>query len=413
MQRKPFLKQFRFILPIGLAILLISSPTSAGDIYSVDLVTPSYVEATTVLSLRGDDAYSLVALPFSFTFYKVGYSHAYVSTNGFLSFIGGNFSWINTSLPTTATPNGAIYAFWDDLLVDVENGASVRTQLLGTAPNQRFVIEWRNVTFSGDGSRRFDFEIVLHENGVILLQYRNITSDQRERGSSATVGVEDQTGTSAVQFLYNQASIGAGQYAIRFANGPKSVPVDVKPRACPNHLNVDSYGVLHVAILGTSDFDVTTIDPKTVTMGGVSVLSKEQNPLMTKKKIKLVASKLRHQGWFLEDVGTPCEPFDGKTDPQQCNNLGPDGNLDLVLHFDTKAIADSLGDVEDGEPITLQLRGQLLDGTEIKGEDVVIIKKEKHHRWGRGHDWDDRGHHIGHDKDRGHEKEHGHDRDHD
>ena len=108
---------------------------------------------------------------------------------------------------------------------------------------------------------------------------------------------------------------------------PKSVPVDVKPRACPNHLNVDSHGVLHVAILGTSDLDVTTIDPKTVTLGGVPVLSKQQNPLKTKKKIKLVASKLRHQGWILEDVGTPYEPFVGKTDPYQCNDLGPDGTL--------------------------------------------------------------------------------------
>jgi hypothetical protein len=408
MQRKPFLKQFRFIFPIGLAILLISSPTSAEDIYSVDLVTPSYVEADTLLPLMGDDSYLEVPFPFSFTFYKVAYTHAYVSTNGFLSFIRGTPSPSNVSLPTTAIPNGAIYAFWDDLYVD--SAASVRTRLLGTAPNRQFVIEWRNATFFGYTSKRVDFEIVLHENGVILLQYRNTASDGREMGNSATVGVEDETGTSSVQFSYNQAAIGVGEFAIRLAHLIRSVPVDIKPRACPNRLDVDSDGVLRVAILGTSNLDVTTIDPKTVTMGGVAVLSKQENPLMMKKKIKLVASKLRHQGWGLEDVGTPCEPFDGKTDPNQCNTLGPDGHLDIVLKFDTQAIADSLGDVEDKEPITLQLRGQLQDGTEIRGEDVVIImKKGKGHAWGRGHDSHDRGHHGGHDKDR----EHGYDRKHD
>jgi hypothetical protein len=408
MERKSFLKQFRFILPVGVAILLISSPTSAGDIYSVDLVASSYVEASTVLPFKvnANDAYMQVSLPFSFTLYKVGYSTAYVSTNGYLSFSEGSFSYMNTSLPKPAIPNAAIYAFWDDLLLDSD--ASVRTELLGTAPNRQFVIEWRNVTFSNDKSKRVDFEIVLHENGVILLQYRNIANDGREMGNSATVGVEDETGNSAVQFLFNQASIGVGEFAIRFANGPTSVPVDIKPRACPNHFDVDSDGVLQVAILGTSDLDVTTIDPNTVTMGGVAVLSKEQGPLHTKKKMRLVASKLRHRGWILKDVGTPCEPFDGKTDPTQCNNLGPDGNLDIVLHFDPQAIADSLGDVEDKESITLQLRGKLLDGTEIKGEDVVIIRKRgKGHAWGRDHDWHDRGHHRGHDKD------HGHDRDHD
>ena len=98
----------------------------------------------------------------------------------------------------------------------------MRTQLLGTAPNRRFVIEWRNVTFSGDDfKKRFNFEIVLHENGVILLQYHNIATDGRERGNSATVGVEDETGNSAVQFLYNRASIGVGEYAIRFAHASK------------------------------------------------------------------------------------------------------------------------------------------------------------------------------------------------
>ena len=49
--------------------------------------------------------------------------------------------------------------------------------------------------------------------------------------------------------------------------------------------------------------------------------------------------------------------------------------MDLVFKFDTQAIAASLSDVEDKEVITLQLRGQLLDGTEISGEDVVIIRK--------------------------------------
>jgi len=376
MERKPFLKQFRFILPVGVIILLISSPTSAQDIYSVDLVTPSYVEANTLLPyLNGDEAYLEVPLPFSFTFYKVAYTHAYVSTNGYLSFIRGNSSYSNTSLPTTAIPNGAIYAFWDDLIVD--NAASVRTQLLGTAPNRRFVIEWRNVTFFGYNSKRVDFEIVLHENGVILLQYHNIANDKREMGNFATVGVEDETGNSAVLFSSNQAAIGVGEFAIRFAHLARSVPVDIKPMGCPNPLNVDSKGVLPVAILGTSDLDVTAIDPRTVTLGGGVILSKQEDPLQMKKKIKVLVSKLSPLRWSLEDVGTPYEPFAGKIDPYQCNDLGPDGHLDLVLKFDTQAIAASLSDVEDKEVITLQLRGQLLDGTEISGEDVVIIRKGK------------------------------------
>jgi len=76
-------------------------------------------------------------------------------------------------------------------------------------------------------------------------------------------------------------------------------------------------------------------------------------------------------------VGTPYKPFVWKIDANQCNELGPDGHLDIVFKFDTQAIAASLSDVEDKEVITLQLRGNLLNGTEIRGEDVVIIRNGK------------------------------------
>lgn len=42
------------------------------------------------------------------------------------------------------------------------------------------------------------------------------------------------------------------------------VPIDIKPQSCPNPINVKSRGVLPVAILGTAEFDVTTIDPASI-----------------------------------------------------------------------------------------------------------------------------------------------------
>jgi hypothetical protein len=73
----------------------------------------------------------------------------------------------------------------------------------GSAPNRRFVIEFSNVHFFNDTSRRTDFNIVLPENGQILTQYRNIADDGRERGNSATLGIESDTGTDALRFSFN------------------------------------------------------------------------------------------------------------------------------------------------------------------------------------------------------------------
>jgi hypothetical protein len=161
-----------------------------------------------VLALTGDDQSTLITLPFPFTLYGTTYTDARVCTNGYIE-LGTPDSLCaitNAAIPTTARPNGAIYSFWDDLFVDAQ--ASVRTQLKGAAPNRRFVIEFRNVHFFGDTTRRIDFNLVLDESGRILTQTRNLANDGRERGNSATLGIENAAGDVALRFSFNQAVLG-------------------------------------------------------------------------------------------------------------------------------------------------------------------------------------------------------------
>ncbi|MGH3011810.1 MAG: M36 family metallopeptidase, partial [Gaiellaceae bacterium] len=173
--------------------------------YSCELEEALFQEAADPLALTGDDAAEAVPLPFPFRFYGQEYSTAFVATNGHLNFLALNTSLANLSIPRTTAPNAAIYAFWDDLFVDAES--SVRTELLGAASDRRFVVEWRNVRFFGDTTRRFDFNIVLHENGEILTQHRNRFDEGRELGNSATLGIENATGTVALQFSFNEPAL--------------------------------------------------------------------------------------------------------------------------------------------------------------------------------------------------------------
>ena len=59
---------------------------------------------------------------------------------------------------------------------------------------------------------------VLYETGRILFQYRRLNTD-RDRGNSATVGIENAAGTDALQFSFNAASLANGQ-AILFKHLP-------------------------------------------------------------------------------------------------------------------------------------------------------------------------------------------------
>jgi extracellular elastinolytic metalloproteinase len=194
--------------------------------YSCSLVDLPYEEANTVVPITGDDVRGVVgtiALGFPFTFYGQTYTQAHVCTNGFLELVGpstGTCPFGNAPIPGAERPNAAIYPFWDDLLVDAS--ASIRTDTLGTAPNRRFVIEWRNVHFFGDTTRRVDFNVVLHENGHIVTQYRNIAADGREQGNSATIGIENAAGNVALQFSTGQAVLGPA---------PAVTSIDYRPPA--------------------------------------------------------------------------------------------------------------------------------------------------------------------------------------
>ncbi|MFC6022326.1 PKD domain-containing protein [Plantactinospora solaniradicis] len=154
------------------------------------------------LPLTGDNDGASVSLPFPVPFYGQNYSRAWVDTNGAMSFVDPRGSWpTNRPLPNAATPNAALYPFWDDLVMHPES--RIRTAVVGTAPDRQFVVEWRDMGLSGAPAARISFEVVISEWGQIIFNYAALNSG-RELGNSATVGIENATGTGAVQYAYNQ-----------------------------------------------------------------------------------------------------------------------------------------------------------------------------------------------------------------
>ena len=78
---------------------------------------------------------------------------------------------------------------------------------------------------------------------------------------------------------------------------------------------------------------------------------------------------MHHHGYEIHNLflrGSGNAPYDH----------GPDGYDDLTLKFKTQEVVEALGDVNDGDELTLKLTGELYDGTPIEGEDVVVIKKK-------------------------------------
>lgn len=170
--------------------------------------------------------------------------------------------------------------------------------------------------------------------------------------TNAGTGVQTITlsGIGPIGFIYfNSIGDGAGADIDNLCI-ENAVAVDIKPTSCPNPLNVKSRGLIPVAILGAQGLDVTQISWAT---------------LEDVAPVKMA----------YEDVATPVAR---DADRCECTTAGPDGYMDLVLHFDTQDIVNALGTVQDGMVLPLRIEGALLDGTMLGGSDCVrIIKKDK------------------------------------
>lgn len=115
--------------------------------------------------------------------------------------------------------------------------------------------------------------------------------------------------------------------------------IDIKPGSCTNPLNIKSKGVLSVTILGTENLDVTEIDQASIRLENVAPIRSN-----------------------IEDVTG-----------EDCSVPGSDGYLDMTLKFKTEDIVTALTQVVDGDNLSVELTGNLYDGTIIQGEDSVLI----------------------------------------
>ena len=170
--------------------------------------TGSWPSLDSKLDLAGDDIVKAVDLPFAVPFYGVTYTKATISTNGNIALGGSSTTGVNSTIPSTGTPNGALYPFWDDLEVDA--ASAIYTGVIGTAPHRAYVVEWRNVGHYTDENQRLSIVAQIGEDGSVVYRYKDVAGIGLEAGSSATVGLENAAGTVGFTYSYNSPAITDG-----------------------------------------------------------------------------------------------------------------------------------------------------------------------------------------------------------
>ncbi len=239
------MKKITFLL-----LLVFISQWSISQIYTIDDtdMTPfEDISATgTALGLI-DDGEANVTLPFTFEVDGQSSTDVRIGNNGGILFAvtDGNVPFTNATL--IPQDPALIAPFWDDI---DDNMGDVFWEVLGTAPNRRFIVQWNDRShFNNIGSSTFQ-AILFEGSNDVLFVYEDVLFEdaQFDNGASATIGVASIN--DIAQYSFNTPSLG-GVNAIRFT--PIIPPAEI---TCPDDIevNVDQMTIL----FRQPDVEITT-----------------------------------------------------------------------------------------------------------------------------------------------------------
>jgi len=174
-----------------------------------------------------NESYGPFNIGFNFTYFGNIYNQFYVSSNGLVSFGAGSIDPSEDPIPTAATPNNMVAAFWDDLVIDPSGNILYTT--IGAAPNRKLIVQFKNMGFYSGPVYVGTFSVILFEtSNKIQVQYRVIIlpSVPLSHGESAAIGIENSDGTAGVQYAHHNGAAANTGKAISFTPSGASYTMD-------------------------------------------------------------------------------------------------------------------------------------------------------------------------------------------
>lgn len=166
------------------------------------------ISGTGTAVLLGDDEVS-EALPigFEFNFYGESYGDIYISANGFLTLLPGQFNGCcqGQPLPSTAPPFGLIAGWWADLNPGGSGGGTIHYQTLGVAPNRYLVVQFTDVPHWPNNNPVTKQYKLFEGSNNIEVHYQAAPASNDANLNSA--GLENQEGTIGLQYYLGTAGL--------------------------------------------------------------------------------------------------------------------------------------------------------------------------------------------------------------
>ncbi len=179
----------------------VDSDEPDGPVFDWFDISTIGTQITVMTSGTLDDGFATIPFPASFPLYGNTYSSINVGTNGFVNFGTGSTSLSNGAIPSVAAPNNAIYGFWDDL----DFRTSGKLLYYHDVATGRFIVQYDKAPRFGSASvDTLTFQIIMKPSGEVLIQFLRVVGTVLNSG---TIGVENSSGTVALQVVNNAAYV--------------------------------------------------------------------------------------------------------------------------------------------------------------------------------------------------------------
>ncbi len=158
----------------------------------------------TPLNTTDDTEFGMV-FPFPFNYQGISLSDITIGNNGGILFgtQTGNVSYTMAA----STPNAnAIFPFVQDLATPANSNGNLYTEVVGTAPNRQFIVQWHNIMHYSTSPSTVSFQVVFVEtSNEIYFLYDDVTfgTTNWDNGGDAEIGV---MGTIDYNVSMNNAS---------------------------------------------------------------------------------------------------------------------------------------------------------------------------------------------------------------
>jgi hypothetical protein len=206
-------------------VLLVAADTaSAAPGYRYELNSDETYTPGSTFEFNGSSTGSGITAPFEVTLYGTSRTQLFAHTRGFLQ-LGGTFGSVRTCLPAANMADPTIFPFWATQGTQSASGSGygVYTSTDGTAPNRRYIVEWRVFKPATMSSPALDrrFEVILYESSPVITTVYNNTSGVS--GADATIGVSAGPAGPHTEYSCGSTSIPGGAYRVDYIPDPRNL----------------------------------------------------------------------------------------------------------------------------------------------------------------------------------------------